>query len=938
MDVDLLRPGTVPISPDTVLGFEFLLDKNLLLKHLQKPNSDPSPTGLITKFHDVMALTLCNKLESENPETINSEASDLKVKHPAKNIAMKILSLKVAAYLNWNLSQIRTLPFKTQINLLQDLMYFTSEEQTVMEIPNIEQTDTRTASPQFLFSLLLFHRWLLNTSMHRVTSNWQQRYGMNDMSPADENIICCHENIQKTLTFLIDALQWEDIPCMLTFDCFNTPTEQNDNIEFDWSKGQSITKEEFGAQISYDLGTFYFYQEDYNQAKEYFLKCLEYFNTLDKNNGFLNFDKAVLEVFVRACDPTVDTQKRSLLEQLSNSIVNQYMGITGILQQDNIEREIPLIHRINLELDIQGALSSGAFTVARDLLFKVKALNHAIQTSWRFHQEIDRNLLKNYLFELIIKEEVPELLSKIQSNEVLGNIFQKSEMQFITERENDRDVTNLMFHSEFNFFESTKKRKPKMDLRQLQQKLISTYNCKEIKDILLKMGAMNLGKSVSEINPLWQLPIPLQSVIKSLPRGLLQDYAYVLLAKSKEHLLNKNWNLALELLIVLDKELQTATCNVSKLSRMVNWEVLLIQITQFWEDWPRASVDKNALANACETCLHTNESVIPRTEIIESCAICLLNLGRWEFLINYEKRWSTFEITSAIAQACHEVIKNKGIKKFSKNLWEIVLPVFAPNSSQSKRSNSGYLDSSNIKNNLMSIFFKLKDSWCLTVVISLLTKMFNIVKDETNLELQVDYANLWPSVISNASSYNVAAVSEMLSEVLSHGLKDYPTNIHWLRLLGDINFANGNYKISLSFYLKSLLICSDYFNIPVRNDDHVFRRMIKCCQAMGCSTQAAVLCQFLEEPDYTLAFRILSEQKTCNDAVDAYYHCFWDTNILEFLIYIHNRRGEFQRRKAAVQVIGMLELNSNNNEEIQREASNLRKSVFLRALCKQYVF
>lgn len=40
-----------------------------------------------------------------------------------------------------------------------------------------------------------------------------------------------------------------------------------------------------------------------------------------------------------------------------------------------MRKEIPLIHRINLELDIQGALSSGAFTVARDLLQKIKVLN-----------------------------------------------------------------------------------------------------------------------------------------------------------------------------------------------------------------------------------------------------------------------------------------------------------------------------------------------------------------------------------------------------------------------------------------------------------------------------------------------------------------------------------------------------------------------------------
>lgn len=36
MDVDLLRPGTVPIAPETILWFEFLLDKDLLLKHLAK--------------------------------------------------------------------------------------------------------------------------------------------------------------------------------------------------------------------------------------------------------------------------------------------------------------------------------------------------------------------------------------------------------------------------------------------------------------------------------------------------------------------------------------------------------------------------------------------------------------------------------------------------------------------------------------------------------------------------------------------------------------------------------------------------------------------------------------------------------------------------------------------------------------------------------------
>lgn len=41
----------------------------------------------------------------------------------------------------------------------------------------------------------------------------------------------------------------------------------------------------------------------------------------------------------------------------------------------------------------------------------------------------------------------------------------------------------------------------------------------------------------------------------------------------------------------------------------------------------------------------------------------------------------------------------------------------------------------------------------------------------------------------SASSYSIGAVSEILSEVLRTGLKYYPTNVPWLRLMGDINYG-----------------------------------------------------------------------------------------------------------------------------------------------------
>ena len=65
------------------------------------------------------------------------------------------------------------------------------------------------------------------------------------------------------------------------------------------------------------------------------------------------------------------------------------------------------------------------------------------------------------------------------------------------------------------------------------------------------------------------------------------------------------------------------------------------------------------------------------------------------------------------------------------------------------------------------------------------------------------------------------------------------------------------------------------------------------------SFKAALLCQFLEEVDYATAFRCLQE-RTCNDAMDSLYPFIWDVTLLEFIIHLHHKRGEMQRKALAV--------------------------------------
>lgn len=100
---------------------------------------------------------------------------------------------------------------------------------------------------------------------------------------------------------------------------------------------------------------------------------------------------------------------------------------------------------------------------------------------------------------------------------------------------------------------------------------------------------------------------------------------------------------------------------------------------------------------------------------------------------------------------------------------------------------------------------------------------------------------------------------------------------------------------------------------------------------MGRLTQAVVLSQLVQEPNYAQVFKYLEDRDT-NDAADSLYACIWDMTILEFSMSLHTRRGEVARRRHVLSCIMQLELNTNNE---QLEAANVRKSIFFRSLALQ---
>lgn len=145
----------------------------------------------------------------------------------------------------------------------------------------------------------------------------------NEIVPT-ESIIYPLETIEKSLKFIMDALNWDETPNFVTFESFRMPTEIITDVEFEWDKTISIPREEFQAQLNYDLATYNFFKENYIIAIPYFMSTMKCINEIDNSIGFLRVKSSHLEGFLIASN-SKNGHKFSLMKQLKISIVSHFV-------------------------------------------------------------------------------------------------------------------------------------------------------------------------------------------------------------------------------------------------------------------------------------------------------------------------------------------------------------------------------------------------------------------------------------------------------------------------------------------------------------------------------------------------------------------------------------------------------------------------------------
>ncbi|XP_052063763.1 integrator complex subunit 8-like isoform X3 [Mytilus californianus] len=991
------------MSMSSVSWFEFLLDEHKLDNHLQQQNPDPSPCQLIIQFLQQAEahLAASTALVREIPTTPNgqndSRSEDgnihdkLVVKESKKVIALKLLALKVAAHLNWNLNiLLKNIPVALLQILLNELMRLTVDG----DIEEIKSTvsDYNSISEETLFSLQLFHRWALlavvrDSFPRRPIKSFVQVQGQVDPTIAyhalNEVIM---RNLRESTAVSIENLE-KCIQCgrvlkLPVSKCFPVLSDNTEDFSLIWDNCVTVTPQEYHCQLYYDLGTFFFYQEAYTQAYTMFKHTSDLIIQVD-DPVFINVDNARLKGYHHGCQSLQGVtqqeppEKITLYEKSEACRRNGFKGIVDVLIEDNLRQELTMIYRSELEDEIgtkgdslnevyvqvsicnvvRGVMEGKALvSLLADVIedadpqtieFLILVLGRALHGA-SFSQKSN---LKCFVWHLMDLSAAASHFNHAIMNGDFKKHFNEQELMEMSVyiREPELSYADSFDDATLTCSSFPSSRDSSVSLSNPEQQLMYSYDPDIIRHVVSDL-CTKLGRSpayVMSLNEKWKVPREMHQVIYNLASSHEQAFIYLLVGKACHLMEVRIFERARQLLMMADRVVAELSYTLSK---HIRWYTLLADLQQYNMN---ESLGENSTlqdlikkTKTCITSVRLGQDIQPSHNIIQHCAAFLMNIRDIGYLSNMDQSGSGhIEFCRQVACMLKELPSVKSVRKLSREIWDTVRNIYTIGSqriSSSGRHSAIHRDPTIA---IMSVeafqtfLTKFKDPSCISVLISCFTKYYNLLRDDISCEIYSEYVQFWPTVVNNPNTLNVRAIEESLSILMQHALATNPSQPSWLRTQADIHFANNQYSPAMKFYMESGVVASDFFSIAVPKslyDDQVYKRMIKCCLYLQCHTQVAVLCQFTDEVDYTTAFKALQERNSY-DAMDSYYSCIWDISILEFLVHLHTRRGEMDKRQTAMKALSQLDLNSNNPDDIIQRALQIRKRKFLRALAKQYL-
>ncbi|XP_028316486.1 integrator complex subunit 8 isoform X2 [Gouania willdenowi] len=980
------RPG----SPLQTSWFEFLLDVSLLEKHLQTPNSDPTPVQLIVQFLEQASKPSVNEQNQVQPPVDNR-----------RNRTLKLLALKVAAHMKWDLDSLEKGLTSPVLNMLLNELLCVSKVPAGVKHVDL---DLSTLPPTTAMAVIIYNRWAIRTIVLSSFPEKQTKPGPHQMNMLSvvqqekemtENILTVlKEQATDSISVLEGALRLKKdfyVHTLRTLDLLSSADAAANGETESSTAGLCISADELHCQVHYDLGAIFFHQgctdqPAYEKARDHFRQTNELLKKLD-SNVHVHLDEKRLAGYWNACraltgdcDPSdpwttpydhinglirarnyqavveafiKDNSSRSFPKDFRRSVLREFMY--KIQQGESGLEEV--CHRLCVCNAVRDALQGKILSVCfQQLLLKPsKRLVDFILEVCTRSLEKDRALEKsrrnmaNFLKTVCESLDDRSLILFVSSHKLFMELLTEEERMLLMEQMKKKSATiNLSAKPLPSFYDIPAS--ASVSIRQLEQQLILSLEPFKIRQILSELHSM-AERPYWKVNSKWEVPADYVSVILGIKDSLTKDLVYVHMAKGLHCISVKDFHHARQL---FSSCLELVTEFSPKLRQVMLNEMLLLEVRAHEALAAEGSKERPPpdLVSRVRGYLEMRIHDLPLRQVVgEECVAFMLNWRENDYLTlqvppSLVMNNPYIKLGQLLASTCKELPGPKESRRTAKELWDVVVQICSV-SVQHKRNNEGRVGLIKHRESSMGILQrskfitfikKLREPLVLTTLISLFVKLHSIVRDDIVNEVTAEHLSIWPFTLPNIQAVDVEAVAVTVKELVSYALTLNPNNQSWLVTLADIYFVTNQYSAALNFYLQAGAVSSDFFTKTVSPDvytDQVLKRMIKCCSMMNCHTQVAVLCQFLREVDYMTAFKALQEQNS-HDAMDSFYDYIWDVTILEYLTHIHHKRGEMEKRQIAIKAIGQAELNSSNPEEVLLLAAQKRKKRFLQAMAKLY--
>uniref|UniRef100_H2LUR6 Integrator complex subunit 8 n=1 Tax=Oryzias latipes TaxID=8090 RepID=H2LUR6_ORYLA len=942
-----------PSTPLQISWFEFLLDNSLLEKHLQKPNADPAPMQLIVQF-----------LEQASKQSVNEQNL---VQAPAdnrRNRTLKLLALKVAAHMKWDLDVLEkglTIPVLNM--LLNELLCVSKVPPGVKHV----DLDLSTLPPTTAMAVIIYNRWAVRTIVlssfpEKLTKPGPHQMNMlsivqQEKEMTDNILTVLKEQAADSISVLEGALRLKRdfyVHTLRTLELLAADAAANGETESS-TAGLCISADELHCQVHYDLGGIFFHQgctdqSAYEKAREHFRQTKEILKKLSVT-VHVHLDEKRLAGYWNACraltgDCDPSDPHTTPYDQINSLIrAHNHQAVIEAFIKDNTSHSLPnhfrrsvlrefmykvqqgesglgeFCHKLCICNAVRDALEGEVLSVRfQQLLLKPsrKMLDFILEVCTRSLKrdclsEMSRRNMAGFLKTLCEGLEDLSLVFVVSSHQLFLDLLKEEERKVLVERMRKRSATiSLSAKPLPSFYDIPAS--ASVNIGQLEQQLILSLDPRRIRQILIELHGM-AERPFWRVNSKWEVPPDYISVILGIKDNLTRDLVYILMAKGLHCSSIKDFVHARQLFSAC---LELVTEFSPKLRQVMLNEILLLEVRAHESLAAEGSKDRPPpdLVSRVRGYLEMRIHDLPLRQVVgEECVAFMLNWRETDYLTlqvppSLVMNNPYIKVGQLLASTCKELPGPKESRRTAKELWDVVVQICSV-SVQHKRNSDGRVglikqreSSLGIMHRSKFITFikKLREPLVLTTLISLFVRLHSIVRDDIVNEVTAEHLSIWPSTLPNIQAVDVEAVAVTVKELVSYALILNPNNQSWLITQADIYFVTSQYSAALNFYLQAGAVCSDFFTKPVPPDAYT-DQVLK--RMIKCCSMMNCHTQVAVLCQFLREVDYMTafkalQEQNSHDAMDSFYDYIWDVTILEYLTHIHHKRGETEKRQIAV--------------------------------------